>query len=314
MHPLVVVVTGPTASGKTGLAIDIAEHYGTEIVSADSRQIYRDIPIITAAPTPEEQARVRHHLVGTLSLDEYYSAARFEEDALRLLEPLLDSRGIAVLAGGSMMYVDALVNGIDEMPTISDDVRTRVYAMTPEERLEMLRTADPAYVSTADLANTKRVAHALEVSLQAGRPYSSFLTGTRKERPFDVLKLAIDRSRDDLFDRINRRTQLMLEQGMEDEARRCYPMRHLNSLNTVGFKEWFTYFDKQAGLLPASSLPSSTDALTSPEAVAARIAKNTRVYAKKQLTRLRPDPAVRWLPPSGAFKAAVALIGRAKNG
>ena len=144
MRPLVVVVTGPTASGKTGLAIDIAEHYGTEIVSADSRQIYRDIPIITAAPTPEEQARVRHHLVGTLSLDEYYSAARFEEDALRLLEPLLDSRGIAVLAGGSMMYVDALVNGIDEMPTISDDVRTRVYAMTPEERLEMLRTADPA--------------------------------------------------------------------------------------------------------------------------------------------------------------------------
>ncbi|MDD6723721.1 MAG: tRNA (adenosine(37)-N6)-dimethylallyltransferase MiaA, partial [Bacteroidales bacterium] len=233
MRPLVVVVTGPTASGKTGLAIDIAERLGTEIISADSRQIYRDIPIITAAPTPEEQARVRHHLVGTLGLDQYYSAALFEQDALQLLEPLLDSRGVAVVAGGSTMYVDALVNGIDEMPAVSADVRAGVYAMSATERLEMLRRVDPDYAASADTANTKRVAHALEVSLQAGRPYSSFLTGQRKQRPFDVLKVAIDRSRDDLFDRINRRTQLMLGQGMEDEARRCYPLRHLNSLNTV---------------------------------------------------------------------------------
>lgn len=310
MRPLVVVVTGPTASGKTGLAIDIAEHFGTEIISADSRQIYRDIPVITAAPTPHEQARVRHHLVGTLALDQYYSAALFERDALHLLAPLLDKHGVAVVAGGSTMYVDALVNGIDEMPTISAEVRDSVYAMSADERLAMLRTADPAYVATADLANTKRVAHALEVCMQAGRPYSSFLTGQRKQRPFDVLKLAIYRSRDDLFDRINRRTQIMLEQGMEAEARRCYPLRHLNSLNTVGFKEWFTYFDKQAGLLPDTGLPSSSDALTTPEAVAARIAKNTRVYAKKQLTRLRPDPTVHLLPPDGALAAALALIDK----
>ena len=310
MRPLVVVVTGPTASGKTGLAIDIAEHYGTEIVSADSRQIYRDIPIITAAPTPEEQARVRHHLVGTLGLDQYYSAALFEQDALQLLEPLLDSRGVAVVAGGSTMYVDALVNGIDEMPAVSADVRAGVYAMSAAERLEMLRRVDPDYAASADTANTKRVSHALEVSLQAGRPYSSFLTGQRKQRPFDVLKVAIDRSRDDLFDRINRRTQLMLGQGMEDEARRYYPLRHLNSLNTVGFKEWFTYFDKQAGLLPDTGLPAASDALTTPEAVAARIAKNTRVYAKKQLTRLRPDPTVHWLPSTAPLPAALTLIRR----
>ena len=310
MRPLVVVVTGPTASGKTGLAIDIAERLGTEIISADSRQIYRDIPIITAAPTPEEQARVRHHLVGTLGLDQYYSAALFEQDALQLLEPLLDSRGVAVVAGGSTMYVDALVNGIDEMPAVSADVRAGVYAMSAAERLEMLRRIDPGYTASADTANTKRVAHALEVSLQAGRPYSSFLTGQRKQRPFDVLKVAIDRSRDDLFDRINRRTQLMLGQGMEDEARRCYPLRHLNSLNTVGFKEWFTYFDKQAGLLPDTGLPAASDALTTPEAVAARIAKNTRVYAKKQLTRLRPDPTVHWLPSTAPLPAALTLIRR----
>ena len=310
MRPLVVVVTGPTASGKTGLAIDIAERLGTEIISADSRQIYRDIPIITAAPTPEEQARVRHHLVGTLGLDQYYSAALFEQDALQLLEPLLDSRGVAVVAGGSTMYVDALVNGIDEMPAVSADVRAGVYAMSAAERLEMLRQIDPDYAASADTANTKRVAHALEVSLQAGRPYSSFLTGQCKQRPFDVLKVAIDRSRDDLFDRINRRTQLMLGQGMEDEARRCYPLRHLNSLNTVGFKEWFTYFDKQAGLLPDTGLPAASDALTTPEAVAARIAKNTRVYAKKQLTRLRPDPTVHWLPSTAPLLAALTLIRR----
>ena len=310
MRPLVVVVTGPTASGKTGLAIDIAERLGTEIISADSRQIYRDIPIITAAPTPEEQARVRHHLVGTLGLDQYYSAALFEQDALQLLEPLLDSRGVAVVAGGSTMYVDALVNGIDEMPAVSADVRAGVYAMSATERLEMLRRVDPDYAASADTANTKRVSHALEVSLQAGRPYSSFLTGQRKQRPFDVLKVAIDRSRDDLFDRINRRTQLMLGQGMEDEARRCYPLRHLNSLNTVGFKEWFTYFDKQAGLLPDTGLPAASDALTTPEAVAARIAKNTRVYAKKQLTRLRPDPTVHWLPSTAPLPAALTLIRR----
>lgn len=310
MRPLVVVVTGPTASGKTGLAIDIAERLGTEIISADSRQIYRDIPIITAAPTPEEQARVRHHLVGTLGLDQYYSAALFEQDALQLLEPLLDSRGVAVVAGGSTMYVDALVNGIDEMPAVSADVRAGVYAMSAAERLEMLRQIDPDYAASADTVNTKRVAHALEVSLQAGRPYSSFLTGQCKQRPFDVLKVAIDRSRDDLFDRINRRTQLMLGQGMEDEARRCYPLRHLNSLNTVGFKEWFTYFDKQAGLLPDTGLPAASDALTTPEAVAARIAKNTRVYAKKQLTRLRPDPTVHWLPSTAPLPAALTLIRR----
>lgn len=308
--PLVIVVTGATASGKTGLAIDIALRLGTQIVSADSRQIYHDIPITTAAPTPAEQARVRHYLVGELPLDAYYSAALFEQQALDIVGRLLKKYGTAVVAGGSTMYIDALVDGIDAMPTVSPEVRARVYGMDMAGRLSMLEDLDPEYSATVDRANTKRVAHALEVCLESGRPYSSLLTGQHKNRPFDVLKLAIDRSREDLFERINRRSLSMLEEGMEAEARRCYPMRHLNSLNTVGFKEWFIYFDKQAGLLPDTGMPSSADALTSPEAVAARIAKNTRVYAKKQLTRLKSDPAVVWLPADGAADAALDHIGR----
>lgn len=307
---MAIIVTGATASGKTGLAIDIARHLGTEIISADSRQIYKDIPIITAAPTPEEQAQVRHHLVGTLELDEYYSAALFEQQALRIMNGLFEKHGVAVIAGGSTMYIDALVKGIDDMPTVSGKVRGEVYAMPPEKRLKMLRQLDPEYISTLDTANTKRVAHALEICIQAGRPYSAYLTGKSKERGFDVLKVAIDRNREDLFDRINRRSRLMLDRGMEEEARRCYPLRHLNSLNTVGFKEWFTYFDKQAGLLPDTGKPESWDSLTGPEAVADRIAKNTRVYAKKQLTRLRADADVHWLSPENALDDTLRLIRR----
>lgn len=283
----VIVITGPTASGKTALAIELAERLGCEIISADSRQIYRHIPVITAAPSAEELARVRHHLVQCLELDEYYSAARFEEDALRLIADM-ERRGLGhcIVCGGSMMYIDALVNGLDELPTISDAVREETLGFYQREGIEAVRAElqrlDPEYLAQADPANHRRLVHALEIIRESGRRVSDLRTGARKERPFTVRKYAIDIPRPELFDRINRRVDQMVANGMEHEARSVYHLRHLNSLNTVGFKEMFALFD------------GTMDCATA----IARVAKNTRVYAKKQLTWLRRDPSVTWLPPS----------------
>lgn len=285
-RPLLIVVTGPTGSGKTALAIDLAERLGCEIISADSRQLYRDIPIGTAAPTAEELARVKHHFVGTLALDDYYSAACYEADVMALLPTLFERHGVAVMCGGSMMYVDAVCRGIDDLPTVSDEVRQSTLQLYEREGIEgiraLLRNLDPDYLAEADPANHRRLVHAVEICLEAGRPYSSLRTGTVKERPFRVVKLMIDHPREVLFDRINRRVDAMMEAGMLDEARRVYPQRHLNSLNTVGFKELFAYIDGEA------DLPFTV----------ARIGKNTRVYAKKQLTWLKRDPSVVRLDPS----------------
>mgnify|MGYP000201032376 FL=1 len=283
-----IVVTGSTASGKTTLAIELARAIGTEIISADSRQLFRDLSIGTARPTPEELAAVPHHFIATLGLDEYYSAAQYEEDVLRLL-PDIFSRcgGNAVICGGSMMYVDAVCDGIDLLPTVSDENRARAYALYEAGGLPAvireLERLDPAYLRHApDLKNHKRLVHALEISLEAGRPYSSMLTGEKKSRPFGILKFAIDHPREGLFSRINRRVEVMMSQGLLEEVRRVYPHRELNSLNTVGYKELFAYLDGQWDLATA----------------VARIQKNTRVYAKKQLTWLRRDPSVIWLDPS----------------
>lgn len=283
-----IVVTGPTASGKTTLAIELARAIGTEIISADSRQLFRDLSIGTARPTPEELAAVPHHFIATLGLDEYYSAAQYEEDVLRLL-PDIFSRcgGNAVICGGSMMYVDAVCDGIDLLPTVSDENRARAYALyeaggLPAVILELERL-DPVYLRQApDLKNHKRLVHALEISLEAGRPYSSMLTGEKKSRPFRIMKFAIGHPREELFSRINRRVEVMMSQGLLEEVRRVYPHRELNSLNTVGYKELFAYLDGQWDLATA----------------VARIQKNTRVYAKKQLTWLRRDLSVIWLDPS----------------
>ena len=286
MAKTLIVITGPTGVGKTGKAIELAQSLGTEIVSADSRQLYRDIPIGTAAPTAEELAMVKHHFVGILGLDEYYSAAQFEVDALEVIKRIFAERDYAVMCGGSMLYVDAICRGIDDIPTISDEVRSRVAEMvatlSPEELRETLRSLDPAYHAIVDLNNTKRVAHAIEICLQAGVPYSTLRTGKAKPRDFEIVKIALNLPREELFDRINRRVDAMVEQGLEEEARRVYPLRHLNSLNTVGFKEMFAYFDG-----------------TMERGVAIeRIKKNTRVYAKKQLTWFQRDTTVRWLHPS----------------
>lgn len=286
MAKTLIVITGPTGVGKTGKAIELAQSLGTEIVSADSRQLYRDIPIGTAAPTAEELAMVKHHFVGILGLEEYYSAAQFEVDALEVIKRIFAERDYAVMCGGSMLYVDAICRGIDDIPTISDEVRSRVAEMvatlSAEELRETLRSLDPAYHAIVDLNNTKRVAHAIEICLQAGVPYSTLRTGKAKPRDFEIVKIALNLPREELFDRINSRVDAMIEQGLEDEARRVYPLRHLNSLNTVGFKEMFAYFDG-----------------TMERGVAIeRIKKNTRVYAKKQLTWFQRDTTVRWLHPS----------------
>lgn len=286
MAKTLIVITGPTGVGKTGKAIELAQSLGTEIVSADSRQLYRDIPIGTAAPTAEELAMVKHHFVGILGLEEYYSAAQFEVDALEVIKRIFAERDYAVMCGGSMLYVDAICRGIDDIPTISDEVRSRVAEMvatlSPEELRETLRSLDPAYHAIVDLNNTKRVAHAIEICLQAGVPYSTLRTGKAKPRDFEIVKISLNLPREELFDRINRRVDAMVEQGLEEEARRVYSLRHLNSLNTVGFKEMFAYFDG-----------------TMERGVAIeRIKKNTRVYAKKQLTWFQRDTTVRWLHPS----------------
>lgn len=276
-----IVITGPTGSGKTALAIETARRLGTEIISADSRQLYRDIPVGTAAPTAEQLAAVPHHFVGTLPLDAYYSAAEFEADVMRLL-PDIFARcgGTAVMCGGSMMYIDAVCRGIDDLPTISDEIREHCRKLWLEEGtsgiIARLEKIDPEYLRIVDLQNHRRLVHALEISLEAGVPYSSLRTGQPKRRPFEILKFAIDLPREELFARINARVTAMVDNGLIDEGRRVYPLRHLNSLNTVGYKELFAHFD---GLM---DLPTALD----------RIRKNTRVYAKKQLTWLKKDPDI----------------------
>ena len=280
-----IVITGPTGVGKTEIAIRVAEALNTEIVSADSRQLYRDIPIGTAAPDAEQLARVKHHFIGTLALDEYYSAAQFETDALKVIDKIFETHDYAVLCGGSMMYVDAICKGIDDIPTISDEIRKKVMADYTENGLDYIREElqrlDPDYCKIVDWNNPKRIIHAIEICLQAGVPYSTLRTGNKKERPFEILKFGINLPRPELFDRINRRVDMMMEQGLEDEARKVYPLRSLNSLNTVGFKEIFAWFD------------GTMDYVTARE----RIKKNTRVYAKKQLTWYAKDPDIIWIAP-----------------
>ena len=296
MQNTLIVITGPTGVGKTDTAIGVAKTLGCEIISADSRQIYRQIPITTAAPTPEEMAQVKHHFVAFKNLDEYYSAAQFEEDVMQLLPEMFAKCPYAVMCGGSMMYIDAVCRGIDQIPTISPDVREATYRMYEEIglecMLEKLREADPEYYDVVDKKNAKRVIHALEICTESGGTYTALRTGVAKERPFRIIKVALNVSRDELFDRINRRVDKMIEAGMEQEARSVYHLRHLNSLNTVGFKEMFAYFD------------GTMDFVTARE----RIKKNTRVYAKKQLTWHAKDQSIVWTAPAQAHETIMELI------
>jgi len=300
MSTTLVVITGPTGVGKTELCIRLAERFHTDIINADSRQIFREIPIGTAAPTAEQQARVKHHFVGTHSITDYYSASMYEQDVLNLisrtshLAPRIPelrsptrslSSHLALMTGGSMMYIDAVCNGIDDIPTIRDDIREEMKRRYAEEGLpalvEELRQLDPEHYEVVDRNNPRRVIHALEICHQTGKTYSSFRTNTRKERPFNIVKIGLTRPREELYERINRRVDQMMEDGLLEEARAMYPLRHLNALNTVGYKELFCYFD---------------GTWTLPEAVE-RIKGNTRRYCRKQLTWFKRDPEIRWFSP-----------------
>ena len=298
MDKTLIVITGPTGVGKTAAAIGLAQRLHCDIINADSRQIYRGIPICTAAPTPEEMALVKHHFVAFKNLEESYSAAQFEADVLALLPSLWQQGDYAVMCGGSMLYVDAVCRGIDQLPDISPEVRAAVKEKLQQQGLESLvqelERLDPQYAATVDRCNTSRVCHAVEICRQAGVPYSTLRTGTAKTRDFNIIKLALNIERDELFNRINRRVDRMIDAGLEQEARSVYNLRHLNSLNTVGMKEMFAMFD------------GTMDRHTAIE----RMKKNTRVYAKKQLTWYRRDNGITWVAPDDAVTTALQLIHR----
>lgn len=280
------VLLGPTAVGKTELALQMAEELGSPILNCDSRQIYRGMEIGTAAPTAEQRQRVRHYFVGTHDIGDYYSAAQYEQDVLALIDELGSSHQSLLLTGGSMMYLDAVCNGIDDIPSVDAEVREmlrhRLEGGEIDEMRNELRLLDPDYYHSADTRNPKRVVHALEVCYTSGRPYSSFLTKERKPRPFRIVKIGLRRERQELFERINRRVDMMMEEGLLDEVRRLYPLRKENALNTVGYKELFRYLDGEW------ELPFALE----------KIKKNTRDYAKKQMTWFAHDSEIQWFHPA----------------
>ena len=280
-----IVIVGPTGVGKTETCLRLAEHFHIPIINADSRQLFSEIPIGTAAPTQEQMARVKHYLVGTLGLDDYYSASKFEEDVLCLLDQLFAASPMALLAGGSMMYIDAVCNGIDDIPTIDEHTRSNMKRRLAEEGLpalvDELKQLDPDHWAIVDKHNPRRVVHALEICHMTGKTYTSFRKSQKKERPFNIVKIGLNRPREELYERSNRRVDQMMADGLLEEARSVYSKRHLNALNTVGYKELFNYID---GIW------------TLDEAVE-RIKGNTRRYCRKQLTWLKRDADIRWFHP-----------------
>ena len=297
-----IVITGPTGVGKTELCLTIAEHYDIDIINADSRQIYAEIPIGTAAPTAEQMQRVRHYFVGTYHIGEYYSASMYEQEVLELLSDMSKNtpsgKPLAILSGGSMMYIDAVCNGIDDIPTIREDIRTTMKKRLADEGLpalvDELHRLDPEHWAVVDRNNPRRVVHALEVCHQTGKTYTSFRLGKKKARPFNIIKIGLTRDKvlkvkrgqtimdhSELYDRINARVFDMVEQGIVEEARKMLPYRSEKALNTIGYKELFRYFD---GDIPLD------------EAIR-QIQSNSREYARKQLTWFKKDKDVTWFHP-----------------
>lgn len=278
-----LVLLGPTGVGKTVGSIRIAEKLSSPILSADSRQLYKGMSIGTAAPTPDQLSRVKHYFVGILSPEEYYSASRYEEEAITLIEKLHKKHPVVVMVGGSMLYIDAVCRGIDEMPTIDDELRKDLQQLYRKEGLDpirqQLKLLDPVFYRQVDLKNPKRVIHALEVCLMTGKPYSSLRTNLRKKRPFRIVKIGFTRERQELYDRINARVDDMIDNGLIEEAQRLYPLRHLNSLNTVGYKELFDFFDGKCDLNTAIE----------------KIKQHSRNYARKQLSWFKRDKEIHWI-------------------
>ena len=285
MGKTLIVITGPTAVGKTDLCMEIARQLDIPIINADSRQLFRELQIGTASPTADQLASVRHYFVGTLGIGDYYSASMYEEDVMKLLPQLFEKSDYALLSGGSMMYIDAVCNGIDDIPTVDEATRALMKRRLAEEGLEALveelRRLDPKHYETVDRQNPRRVIHALEICHMTGKTYTSFRTAEKKQRPFEIIKIGLNRDREELYWRINLRVDRMMEDGLLKEAERMLPYRTENALNTVGYKELFNYFDGLWGLNEAVE----------------RIKGNTRRYARKQLTWFKRDEQMRWFHP-----------------
>ena len=285
-----IVITGPTAVGKTAISLDIAKYFGIPVINADSRQIYRELRIGTARPSEEEMKEVKHYFVGTLGIAEYYSASLYEQQVLALLDNLFQTHDYALLSGGSMMYIDAVCDGIDDIPTVDDETRETMKRRLKEEGLEALceelKKLDPEYYEEVDRQNPRRVVHALEICTMTGKTYTSFRKRERRERPFRIIKIGLTLPREELYNRINARVDKMMAEGLLDEARQMYPLRDLNALNTVGYKELFDYFDGRWLL----------------EEAVERIKGNTRRYARKQLTWYKKDDRFRWFHPQDKEK------------
>ena len=284
-----IVITGPTAVGKTALCLDIAQYFGIPIINADSRQIYKELKIGTASPTDEQQQLVPHYFVGSLSLNDYYSASLFEQQVLEILDDVFRTHDFALMTGGSMMYIDAVCDGIDDIPTVDDETRDTLKKRLADEGLEPLleelKALDPEYYAIVDRQNPRRVVHGLEICLMTGKTYTSFRKREagerRKERPFRIVKIGLNRPREELYARINQRVDQMMQDGLLEEAKRLYPMRQMNALNTVGYKELFDYLDGRWSL----------------EEAVERIKGNTRRYARKQLTWYKKDESIKWFHP-----------------
>ena len=280
-----IVIVGPTGVGKTALCLDVAKKLDTVIVNADSRQMFKEIPIGTAAPTNDELRHVRHYFVGNLSIVDYYNASMFENDVISLLEKLFQEKEIVIMSGGSMMYVDAVCNGIDDIPTVKDDIRIAVKDAYERDGLDALReklkSLDPEYYSIVDKNNHKRIIHAVEICLSTGKTYTSFRTNIRKDRPFNIAKIGLTRDRESLYKRIDKRVDQMMDDGLLDEVRKMYPYKYLNALNTVGYKELFSYIDGKCTL---------------DEAIF-KIKCNTHKYCRKQLTWFKRDQEIKWFSP-----------------
>lgn len=278
-----IIITGPTGVGKTEATLRIAEYFNVPVINADSRQIFSEIPIGTAAPTAQQQRRVPHYFVGNHHLEDYYSASLYEQDVLNLINS--QDTSISLLSGGSMMYIDAVCKGIDDIPTIRPEIREEMMRCLELEGLEemcnLLRKLDPEHWEIVDRKNPRRVLHALEICIQTGKTYTSFRSNTTKERPFNIIKIGLNRDRNELYDRINQRVLNMIDEGMIEEALRVYPKRTLNSLNTVGYKEMFEYLD----------------GLTTLDEAIFKIQSNTRKYARKQLTWYKKDDDLQWFNP-----------------
>ena len=283
MSKTLVVITGPTAVGKTALTIELAQHYGIPIINADSRQIYRELKIGTAAPSDEQLQQAPHLFVGTKSIDDYYNASMYEQEVLSYIKE--SSSPIELLSGGSMMYIDAVCNGIDDIPTVREDIREEMKRRYKEEGLEALceelKQLDPEHYAIVDRQNYRRVIHALEICHQTGKTYTSFRTQQKKERPFHIIKIGLNRDREELYQRINQRVDQMMADGLLDEVKGLVKKRHTNALNTVGYKELFDYLDGRWSL----------------EEAVERIKGNTRRYARKQLTWYKRDEDMRWFHP-----------------